>query len=395
MSEFSIEEKIRKIRQDLYNFNLGGNGSLEKYLEVNTELKFSELESPYKANIAEYEKIGLKSSHSAENLQKFEDFDGSPNFLKYNPESTANYQEFTLNKENKLNNDKELSDYNHALLASLNINKSKYLQMLADKEDKISILEQNLRKTEAELNYYKQGKANIDEFKSSTNDLKCKADDLDIERVNLVKENSQLHQKLSKIENDFNCLTIDSYNLKEENLKLRNENTGITRKLAEISKENELLYKTLKEKQKINKKKSKSESCSPKKYKSPRYSGKIDLNESNKRNHFSDEEKTERKIRSPSILNNRLSKIPRPRSKSKEYKKELSHSTSCQILKEIMNLYSIDSPTLLISLIKSGLQDLKTFPQLKSFSTKIQNIIVSNSPPNTFKTSPGLKSSIK
>ena len=55
------------------------------------------------------------------------------------------------------NKDKEIIEYNQALLESLSQNKSKYLQRLADKDNIIAILEKKLRRTESELAYSHQG----------------------------------------------------------------------------------------------------------------------------------------------------------------------------------------------------------------------------------------------
>ena len=396
MSDFTIEDKIKKIRQDLYNFNSGGHMSLEKYLEENRELKFNELESPYEFHSPEYEQNKLRNSQSAENLKRSEEIENSPYALKYNPEIITKDKDFTINNKGKKNmdnnKDKEIIEYNQALLESLSQNKSKYLQRLADKDNIIAILEKKLRRTESELAYSHQGNTNIEELKSSTRDLKYKADELDVERMSLVKENSQLHQKLLKIEKELNIIASESYQAKEENARLKSENARFSRKLEEITKENEILYKTINERQAKNKTQS-AGSYSPRRNKSPNYEGKICLRDS-KRNHLSDDEKTERKNRSPS-LTNRLSKIPRPRSRSKEYKNDTNHPTSCKILKEIMNLYSVNTPTLLISLIKSCLQDVKTLSQYKDFSIKIQKVIIANSPPSTFKNPPGLQASLK
>ena len=66
MSDSAIEEKIRKIRQDLYDFNICGQSSLEKYLGDN-RLQYKELENRRSVSPELYSSR-LRSSYSAENL---------------------------------------------------------------------------------------------------------------------------------------------------------------------------------------------------------------------------------------------------------------------------------------------------------------------------------------
>lgn len=393
MSNLAIEEKIKKIRQDLYNFNLGGQGSLEKYLEDNRELQYSELESILKSDSPEGQKSLLKGSQSAEDLNSHEDLDKSPRVIKYNPESTANYNEFTLNRNQNLSiKEIELVKQNQSLQVSLNESRSKYLKMLADKDERISYLEHKLKRTESELMYLNQGKNNMEELKSSTRDLKHKAEELDSERVSLAKENFQLQQRLLEIQKELTAIETHSFGAIEENKKLKAENFKYSKKLEEMNRENDMLYKNLNS-HKPNPHRSSSSCISPKKLKSPRFTRKASLSESSKKN-VSEDEKTERKGRSPSVKS-RTSKIPRPKSKSKDLRLDFSHSVTCKLIKQIMLLFSADSPNLLLPLIKSSIQDNKSLTHYKDFLQKVQVMITSNSPPNTFKTPPGTKACLK
>ena len=393
MSDVTIEEKIRKIRQDLYNFNLGSQTSLEKYLEDNRRLQYSELESPRKSHSPDQMRSGLRSSHSAEHLSISDEYEITPQFVKYNPDSTANYKEFTLNKDKKnteKHNEKDLIEYNQSLLLSLGESKSKYIKMLAEKDERIMYLEQKLKRSDSELIFYKQGRNNLEELKSSTRHLNSKANELDAERLNLAKENTQLHQKLLVFENEFNSIAAEAHKLQEVNLKLQSENSKALRHNQELTKENEILYKTLKSKKKcLSRGRTISTSYSPKKCKTPKYPRKISLGEFSRRNPLSEDEKTERKGRSPS------NRIPRPQSISKLLKSDLNNPTSCKLIKDIMGLYSTESPTSLISMIKTNIQDSKSCLQYRDFIQSVQKIILANSPPNTFKNPPGLQASIK
>ncbi|OMJ75347.1 hypothetical protein SteCoe_25544 [Stentor coeruleus] len=388
MSETAIEEKIRKIRQDLYNFNIGEQSSLDLYLAENHELKFSELESPYRLSSPENKRTSLKNSQSPENIKSPERLKSSQKFLPKNFDSTANYKEFTISKElNFAQSQKEgdLMKLNQELIESLAQEKEKYLRIIAEKDEKIAFFNQRLKRAESDLNVLKQGYPGIESLKSSAHEFLTKTEDLDIEKSNLIKENLYLKSQISQLEKDHQS---KSSTIIDENTKLKSEKSRYIRKYDEIKKENEILYKTLQD-YKCNR--NSSTSCSPKKSISPGHYRKISLKDFNKKNPFSDDEKTERKNRSPSV---KKTGYP-PRSKSREKNYEIGHLTSCKIVKELMSLYSIDSPALVISLVKSSLQDSQNLQIYKDFTTNIQKIITSNSPPNTFKTPPGLKTSIK
>lgn len=384
MSDLAIEDKIRKIRQDLYNFNIGNQESLEKYLEEHRELQFNELDSPQKSHSSGL-RNGLQSSHSAENLKSSEEFDSTPQFFKYHPESTANYLENKKKKELENNSEQDLIQYNQALVSSLSENKAKYIKMLAEKDERVMYLEQKVKRLDSELSFYKQGRSNVEELKSSTRDLKCKADELDHERMSLAKENTQLHQKLLSFEREFSQIANESFQIKEANKKLHNENSKLSRHIDEISKEKDLLYKTLNSNRPTSRARTISASSSPK----VSYPKKISLVEFPRKKIFSDDERTERKGRSPS-LNLKTRKVPRP-----NIKPGLTHSISCKIVKELMKLYTIDSPSLLVPLIKANIQEVKTHLPYKEFLNTVQKLIVANSPPNSFKGLPGVKLSLK
>ena len=162
MSDSAIEEKIRKIRQDLYDFNICGQSSLEKYLGDN-RLQYKELENRRSVSPELYSSR-LRSSYSAENLN-FDDFGKSPKFFKDEPESTGNYKEFTLQKEESAK-EKQLAKYNQELLSSLNESQSKYLKMLTEKDERILYLEQKLKKAENEIKNFTQ-RNNLEEMKGN------------------------------------------------------------------------------------------------------------------------------------------------------------------------------------------------------------------------------------
>ena len=198
----------------------------------------------------------------------------------------------------------------------------------------------------------------------------------------MAKENFQLHSQLLSIEKELKIISNRAYDTSEENKKLKLINKKYFKELEETKKEKELLYKTLKQGRTTG---------SVLNIKSPK-SRKISLSELSKKNLYSDDERTERKIRSPS-LKNKLKRIPRP--KSRDSKLDSDHSTNCRLIKEIMSLYSINSPSLLLSMIRSSLADLKSVHLYKDFIQNIKKIIIDNSPPDTFKALPGLKTCMK
>lgn len=391
MSETAIEEKIRKIRQDLYNFNLGEQSSLDLYLAENHELKFSELESPYRLSSPENIRNSLKNSQSAENVRSPEGLKSSQKFLPKNFDSTANYKEFTLSKELKFaqsQREGELMKSNQELVESLAQEKEKYLRIIAEKDEKIALFHQRLKRAESDLNVLKQGCSGIESLKSSAREFLTKTDELDSDKSSLLKENLSLKSRISQLEKDLISHQSGSSAINDENSKLKSEKSRYIRKYEEIKKENEILYKTL---QDYKRNRNSSTSCSPKKSTSPGHYRKISLKDFNKKSQFSDDEKTERKGRSPSAK--RTGYPPRSKSREKDY--EIGHLTSCKIVKELMGLYSVDSPALLISLVKSSQQDSQSLQTYKDFTNNVQKIITSNSPPGTFKNPPGLKNAVK
>ncbi|OMJ91749.1 hypothetical protein SteCoe_5650 [Stentor coeruleus] len=388
MSETAIEEKIRKIRQDLYNFNLGEQSSLDLYLAENRELKFSELESPYRLSSPENVRNSFKNFQSTGDLKNSEGLRSSKNFLQKNFDSTGNYKEFTLSKEIKFAQSQKEGDLmrsNQELVENLAQEKEKYLRIIAEKDEKIALFHQRLKKAESDLNVLKQGCSDIQSLKSSAREFLTKTDELDSEKSSLIKENLSLKSRISNLEKDLKSYKSESSTIINENTKLKSEKSRYIRKYEEIKKENEILHKTL---QDYKRNHNPSTNCSPKKSISPGHYRKISFN---KKTLFSDDEKTERKSRSPSV---KRTGFP-PRSKSREKDYEIGHLTSCKIIKELMSLYSVDSPALVISLVKSSLQDSQSLQVYKEFIINIQKIITSNSPPNTFKNPPGLKIAIK
>ena len=398
MSDITIEEKIRKIRQDLHNFNLGSQTSLEKYLEDCRVFKYRELESPHEAYSPNQIPSGLRNSYSEEHLKYSSEYQITSELEKRNPEYTANYKEFTLSKNKKFTekyNEKNLIEYNQSLLLSLSESRAKYIKMLAEKDERIKYLEQKVKRSESELMLCKQGRNNLEVLKSSARNLNTKADELDAERLKLAKENAQLHQKLLVFEKEFNSIAAEAYKSKEVNLKLQSDNSKVLRHNQELTKENEILYNTIKSKKRpLSRTRTISTSYSPKKSKTPKHSRKISLGEFSRKIPLSEDVRTERKGRSRS-LNTHSNKVPRPQSISKLLKPDLNNPTNCKLIKDIMRLYSTESPTSLISMIKNSMQDSKSCLQYREFIQSVQKIILANSPPNTFQNPPGVQDSIK
>ena len=147
MFENSIDEKIKKIRQDLYGFNIAQNESFEKYLEGHDHLKDCDPEDQFYMVFPE-ENV-LKSSQSAKDLALLDDFDSFSRPGKRNFDSTANYQEFTLSNENKQISSmkkSELAVKVQELSSSLDEHKEKYMRLINEKNDKKKRLYQYIKK---------------------------------------------------------------------------------------------------------------------------------------------------------------------------------------------------------------------------------------------------------
>lgn len=390
MSDTAIVEKIRKIRQELYNFNLDDQNSLENYISGGLDIKIPDLDSDYILSSPDFDHYCMKNSHSAESLKTPDDFCSSPVGLGKGMEIEK--YDLPLAKDIKIpqgKKDEVLIRKCTELEESLERAKENYMKIIGEKDEKIASLQVKFKRAEYDLNVLKQNSAEIETLKTSTQDLLHKTHSLDIEKSALLKENSQLKSQIADIAKNLQALESKFLSSQEEISKLKSDKASHTKKYEEIQKQNEILYKTI---QDYKKAKNFSSNSSPRKIRSPVHTRKTSLRTFARKNSLSEDEKTERKVRSPSIKKNH-GHPPRSKSRDKDY--ETNHFTCCKVIKEIMGLYNIESQNLLASMVRSSIQDGQTLKLYKDFGKKIQKIVVTNSPPNAFKNTPGLKAMVK
>lgn len=381
MSESKIQEKIQKIRQELNNFSLTEQNSIDMYCKNTINPESSSI-----LNLAIPE--DSKMSPIMLSSQKFLNRE----LLFKNPSETE-LKESGL--ENFLKNDgqlfqsikeQELIKHNKKLLLNLNETRAYYIQALAEKDDLIAKYREKLSKDENDMRNLKQGYLNIEDLKDSTRKLISESDKIEKEKINLSKENKSLKERLEKAEEEFKKIKENFQALEEQCKGLAASNSKNLTKIEELKKENEFLYKAL------NKGKlSRNSSFSPVKG----LGGSTRLLKSGfvvkKPGFGSDGERTERKSLSPLCRTGRFRSTSRGKC---DLNADSSHLTTCKIVKEIMTQLSLSSATLVIPQLKSMIEDQKSYKTFKDFFLKTQKLITQNSPPNSFKSGPNTKQSL-
>jgi hypothetical protein len=383
MSDTAIEEKIRKIRQDLYNFNLSEPSSLDLYLQENRDLKLAELDSPFKFASSTLKSCGLKNSQSAEELNNLDDVYESPIFMQH-PDSSSNY--YKAQRETTKADEFERSA--KGIEQKLVDLQDEYKKIIKDKDQELGKMAERLRNVEYEARIKGKGEKNVEELKQSTRELVLKAESLGVERDFLLQENSGLKQKWLVSEEECRKLKDAFGNLESENQRLRLKAGKHRRKIEELRKENEMLFKTVNSSKLPRLSYSGLSSCSPK-GPSSRSTRKPSSNEMPKKNSLFDSETTERKRRSPS-LPRKSSKRPLPRCRSTSGPRADPFSAHfSKLFKDLSTLFAVSSPSQLTSAAKSLISENKALQLTKDAFSKLQKIVVSNSPPSTFSTAPG------
>ena len=387
MSESKIQEKIQKIRQELNNFSLSEQNSLDMYCKNTLEPGRQDFESSSIINLGIPE--DSKLSPIMLSSQKFLNKD----FLFKN-QSDTELKESGL--EHFLKNDgqlfqsvkeQELIKHNKKLLLNLHETRAYYIQALAEKDDLIVKYREKMSKDDSDMKNLRHGYLNIEDLKDSTRKLISESDKIEKEKHSLNKENRVLKEKLEKAEEEFRKIKENFAVLEEQCKGLIANNSKSLRKIEELKKENEFLYKALNKDKKI----SRNSSFSPIKGLGSstriRKSGLM----VKKPGFGSDGERTERKSPSPFT---RSCKFRSTSGSKKDPNSDSSHLTTCKIVKEIMTSLSLSSATLIIPQLKSMVEDLKSFKPFKAFFQKMQKIVCQNSPPNTFKSAPTSKHSL-
>ncbi|OMJ87302.1 hypothetical protein SteCoe_10987 [Stentor coeruleus] len=390
MSDTAIVEKIRKIRQELYNFNLDDQESSENYIVGGLDIKIPDLNSDYFLSSPDYDHYCMKNSQSAESFKTPDDFCPSPVVIGKGQDIEKYDLPLIRDIKNIQGKNDELGIRKCSELEEkLERANENYMKIISEKDEKIASLQVKFQRAEYDLNLLKQNSSEIESLKSSTQDLLNKNHSLDIEKSALAKENSLLKSQISDINKTLQALENKYISSQEENIKLKSDKTIQIKKYEEIKNQNEILYKTI---QNYKKNKNFSTNSSPRKHRSPLHTRKTSLKTYPRKNSLSEDEKTERKVRSPSVKKN-YGHPPRSKSRDKDY--ETNHFTCCKVIKDIMSLYNIESQNLLVSMVRSSIQEGETLKLYKDFAKKVQKIVVSNSPPNAFKNVPGLKSMVK
>lgn len=381
MSESKIQEKIQKIRQELNNFSLTDQNSIDMYYKNTINPESSSI-----LNLAIPE--DSKMSPIMLSSQKFLNRE----LLFKNPSETE-LKESGL--ENFLKNDgqifqsvkeQELVKHNKKLLLNLNETRAYYIQALAEKDDLIAKYREKLSRDENDMRNLKQGYLNIEDLKDSTRKLISESDKVEKEKIALSKENKSLKEKLEKAEEEFKKIKENFAVLEDQCKGLVASNSKNLTKIEELKKENEFLYKAL------NKGKlSRNSSFSPIKG----FAGSTRLVKSGfmvKKSGFgSDGERTERKSSSPFCRSGKVRSASRGKNDANP---DSSHLTTCKIVKEIMTHFSLSSANLIIPHFKSLTEDQKSYKHFQDFFVKTQKIITQNSPPNSFKSAPNAKQSL-
>jgi hypothetical protein len=155
------------------------------------------------------------------------------------------------------------------------------------------------------------------------------------------------------------------------------------RKIEELQKENEFLYKTLNK----DKRGSRHSSFSP--GKKLLFSGIGRSSSFGRRTALLTEgEKTDR-LSSP---------LPKPRRSSSKHSKKNhpspSHQTTCKIVKDLTSLLSLSSASDILPTVSLLSSQVKSQSSLTTFFNKLQKLISQNSPPGSFKSPPSPKASL-
>ena len=379
MSENGIKEKILKIRQELENFSLSDQNSIDMYYRKTYEPANLDPESSSIINLAIPE--DSKLSPIQQGSQKFLNRDY---FFKTHSETDlkeAGLEGLSM-KTDMFHSikEQELAKHNKKLLANLHESRAYYIQLIAEKDDLIAKYREKIYKDENNINNLKRGCMNIEELKDSTRKLITESDKIEKEKEVLIHENKSLKEKIFKIENEFEKIEENFLALQKKFDEITKINGKKETKIQELKKENEFLYKTLGN----GKKTSRNPSFSPSKHLA--FSSGLGKSSSFGRRTaiLTENEKTDRTC-SPLVRSRRSRSSSKPRAPSS------SHTTTCKIVKTIQSLLSLKSASEIIPEIQSLSSQLSLHKSLTQNFCKLQSLITQNSPPNTFKSPPAAK----